>query len=355
MSPQIYDSAYDESSKHTQTTFGLFFAILCIVLFLYSLISLVNTTRNLFVSNFILLEEQKISELVIPDKKRKPFQQQDLSKFYTHVQIDTVPFLVSKLREFNLWDIDANSSIPPVIFDNYPEALINRSVKARKKIFFHTLLPSILIVQAEIIQERSILIDILGNLGHNYRGIDFKELNTLQAQLTEDEIEFVSELVGKYRTSQAEKLLEKIDTIPASLILAQGAIESSWGSSRFTREGNNLFGIWTWKDKGIVPYRREDNKTHKVALYPSLIDSIRAYCLTLNRFSAYTKFRTIRQQNRDSFLLSEGLTKYSQKGMVYVNDIKNIIRVNNLQKFDTCFLDKGELSSSQIEDINEIK
>ena len=39
-------------------------------------------------------------------------------------------------------------------------------------------------------------------------------------------------------------LLVRVDTVPASLALAQAAKESGWGTSRFAREGYNLFGYW---------------------------------------------------------------------------------------------------------------
>ena len=48
--------------------------------------------------------------------------------------------------------------------------------------------------------------------------------------------------------------MNKINSIPISLILAQSIIESGWGASRFAQEGNALFGQWTWKDNdGIKP------------------------------------------------------------------------------------------------------
>ena len=53
--------------------------------------------------------------------------------------------------------------------------------------------------------------------------------------------------------------MNKINTIPISLILAQSIIESGWGASRFAQEGNALFGQWTWKnDDGIKPKGNPD-------------------------------------------------------------------------------------------------
>ncbi len=53
-----------------------------------------------------------------------------------------------------------------------------------------------------------------------------------------------------------QALVMRVAPIPVSLALAQAAIESGWGQSRFTASGNALFGQWVWNDKeGIKPNR----------------------------------------------------------------------------------------------------
>ena len=73
-------------------------------------------------------------------------------------------------------------------------------------------------------------------------------------------------------------LLRKIDIIPASLVLAQAAKESGWGTSRFAQSGNNYFGQWCYvKGCGLIPENRKQNANHEVASYDSIEDSIAAY------------------------------------------------------------------------------
>ena len=110
------------------------------------------------------------------------------------------------------------------------------------------------------------------------------------------------------------------------------------GRSRFAREANNLFGIWTWGEKGIIPARREEGQTHKVKIYDSLLESVRSYILTLNRVSAYNKLREIRRNSFDSLDLAHGLLNYSQRREEYVQDVKKMIQDNNLKAFDRCTL-----------------
>lgn len=136
-------------------------------------------------------------------------------------------------------------------------------------------------------------------------------------------------------------LLNKIDVIPASLALAQAANESAWGKSRFAREGNNLFGIWTYDEsKGIVPLKRAAGKKHLVRRFDSEADSIRYYMFTLNSHPAYRELREIRARMRrlgtplDGTALADGLTAYSAKGKEYVHLIKQLIGRFDLANFD---------------------
>ena len=44
--------------------------------------------------------------------------------------------------------------------------------------------------------------------------------------------------------------LPKEQHIPKQLVIAQAALETGWGKSRFANEGNNLFGIRTYDEDG---------------------------------------------------------------------------------------------------------
>ena len=55
---------------------------------------------------------------------------------------------------------------------------------------------------------------------------------------------FVKDIVNCTKDIQADYEVE--NRIPNDLILAQAILESSWGKSRFAREGNNYFGMRTW-------------------------------------------------------------------------------------------------------------
>ncbi|MEJ1488644.1 MAG: glucosaminidase domain-containing protein [Candidatus Sedimenticola sp. (ex Thyasira tokunagai)] len=162
-------------------------------------------------------------------------------------------------------------------------------------------------------------------------------------KLSTEESQQLSTLAVEYRIkgdpinerSARDALIEKIDIIPLALTLAQAANESAWGKSRFAREGNNLFGIWTFdRSKGIIPKGREQGKKHLVRKFDTLGESVRYYMYSLNSHPAYQALRKIRSQQRasaaalDSRALANGLEKYSAKGKEYVRLIQQIIEQN---------------------------
>lgn len=163
----------------------------------------------------------------------------------------------------------------------------------------------------------------------------------------------VQQLAKKYRVtidptaddllSQDVKveLLIKIDAIPPSLILAQSANESAWGTSRFATQANNYFGIWCFTEGcGLTPKLRDEGLHHEVAYFESVQDGVNYYVRTINSHPAYRDLRAIRQQQRQKrnavkgHALAEGLMKYSERGIEYVQEIQAMIRYNKLERFD---------------------
>ncbi|SFV88230.1 BAX protein [hydrothermal vent metagenome] len=153
----------------------------------------------------------------------------------------------------------------------------------------------------------------------------------------------MKKLTKKYHLKKVDKaaLLKMVDTIPASLVLAQAAIESNWGRSRFSKRWNNYFGIWCFsKGCGIAPKKRDKGTKHEIMNFASTHKSVEYYMLNLNRNHHYKLLRQIRAYKRKHNLkltgksLSEGLDKYSAKGYEYIELIQNIIRQNNLTRFD---------------------
>ncbi|MBW5290783.1 MAG: BAX protein [Candidatus Ruthia sp. Asou_11_S2] len=191
-----------------------------------------------------------------------------------------------------------------------------KNTSQRKIAFFNYLLP--------IIEKENKKIRLLRVLIKNNR------LNKIQ----------INKLIKKYRLKKSTKkaLLNAIDIIPNSMILAQAAIESNWGRSQFSKHWHNYFGIWCFKPGcGVVPKQRPENATHEIAIFSSASKSVEYYMLNINRHFAYTLLRKIRQYKRNNHLpitgiaLSEGLGSYSGIGFDYVEQVQSIIKYNKLE------------------------
>jgi Bax protein len=266
-------------------------------------------------------------------------------------RISSSDHLLEELKAHSLWELSGDQWIPSVIFANYPPDLNWLDVDTKKRAFLHTLLPAVLLARAEIEKEKQDLEEIIAKFG-DFRRLVFSGKDTRwQKRLSVAEIQFIERITAKYRSVRAGDLIARVDTLPVSLIMAQAAIESSWGTSRFSEIGNNLFGLWTWNDQGIVPAEREDGKNHKVAVYDTILGSVRAYHLTINRLPAYRKLRKLRRETQNPLLLAEGLHHYSERGEDYVRELKSIIRYNQLDRYDRYNL-AGDLPTGTASTVN---
>ena len=108
--------------------------------------------------------------------------------------------------------------------------------------------------------------------------------------------------------------------------MAQAALESGWGNSRFALEGHNLFGIRTYDLK--EPHMLPSNNPKKwgVKVYMHECDSVLNYINILNNGSAYKKYRQLREDGIDDpFILVETLDAYASD-KDYFSKIKSILR-----------------------------
>jgi Bax protein len=257
----------------------------------------------------------------------------------SHYKVSSAEEMIDLLKVNELWELEANGAVSPLIFTSYPENINQFSISEKKRLFFHSLLPVALVALKEVRNEKQTLHAILAKFPGGYKQLVFSDDYGVWGRvLTGDEIEFVLALTRKYRSNRAIELARRVDLVPLSVLMAQAAIESSWGTSRFAREGNNLFGIWTWGEKGLVPDGRDEGKNHKVAIYNSILESVRAYILNLNRLPAYSKFRHIRRTTTNPLKLVDGLLYYSQRREQYVWEVKDLIQYNKLNQYDNCFL-----------------
>jgi len=205
-----------------------------------------------------------------------------------------------------------------------------KDVKKQKQAFINIMLPLIQNENRKILVLRRKILKIFAD--------PFYMLNV-------KDLLFLAKVARKYKIkniTDKEEFLKKIDIIPPSLALAQAAIESAWGKSRFARLANNIYGHWEYSDKGLKPKSKYDfvNVTYSIKIFPSIEDSIKAYMLNLNRNRAYRLFRKKRYDFRKEGKIFTGieaaktLKNYSQLKEEYVKRLITLIKSNDLLKYD---------------------
>ena len=133
----------------------------------------------------------------------------------------------------------------------------------------------------------------------------------------------------------------RMDRVPYEMIVAQAALETGWGTSRFAVEGNNLFGIRTW-DKD-TPHMVPLGMGKKwpgwgVRIFASKCGSVKEYIRLLNEHPAYEDFRKartefhVRNLEPDPLILIQNIDKFSTTAD-YDKRVKRIIvKVRELEE-----------------------
>lgn len=221
--------------------------------------------------------------------------------------------------------------VPPVYLSAMPADMGDLpEPNVRKRIFFKTVLPLILRVNEDIRADR--------------RRVSYiRQLIDAGRYVSGADRQWLTRLMDRYDVANGnvDELLRRLDVIPPSLALAQAAEESGWGTSRFAREGNALFGQYTTATDGhLVPAGLEDRPGIRVQAFNRLLDSVHAYALNLNTHNAYRRFRAARAAMRtegttvDGMQLARTLDRYSARGDAYVRTILSLIRGNQLSALD---------------------
>ena len=250
-----------------------------------------------------------------------------LNKISLPKKIKIDPYLSSENHKINLSSLNATLPKNSLPLD------WQKSFSLKKVEFIETLLPLIAYQNQQILVERERLFKI-----QNYL-LDNKTLN-------QNDLEYLSAIADKYlietnnkqKIDIVDKLLLSVNTIPTSIVLAQAATESGWGTSRFAKEYNALFGQYTYNEKkGVIPYEREIGKKHLIRHFSSLDKSVESYFKNINTHYAYEKFRSIRnamhEDNLDIKLLTNALDVYAEDKS-YVDTINSIIDTNEFTQFD---------------------
>ena len=223
------------------------------------------------------------------------------------------------------YDVFDKSQVVPRFFISRMPALDEQDAQRRKQQFIQIMLPLILKANNEILgHQQSIILalrsgneDVLAGFAQKYQ--------LPETQHTGEQRNYILKI--------------RVQPIPVEIALAQAAVESGWGQSRFTREGNALFGQWVWDiSKGIKPSQASNSRA-AVRSFPDLLSSVRSYMTNLNTHYAYQAFRKRRAELLvagntpiSGLQLVPFLSRYAETGPEYVKTLTKMITQNDFDK-----------------------
>jgi Bax protein len=212
--------------------------------------------------------------------------------------------------------------VMPVLYEGILD-LQDLPVDEKKQKFYDIMLPAILVAKHNFEQKRE-------------RVYGLHMLISSGFTLRKKDQEYLNKLLKEFKAKDSEELLSKLQLPPTSIILAQAAVESGWGTSRFFREAHNVFGIWSYRsnEPRVKALESRDGKGIYVRKYKNLAASIEDYLRLLARAGAYKYFRELCQQQEDPFQMLPGLLYYSELREGYVDKLAVVMRVNDLTVFD---------------------
>jgi Bax protein len=209
-------------------------------------------------------------------------------------------------------------AVPRQIRMTLPRDLADRGpIEARKTRFIAVVLPVALHVREGVLAERRALEALAA-------------CERYGIALDSHARAWVSRIAERYdERPDLTRLLRRVDAVPTSLLLAQAAVESGWGTSRAAQEANALFGEYTYRRGRPV-----------VRSFGDIVASTASYVRNLNTHPAYEGFRARRATLRalgwvpDGRALVGEIVNYSTRRQAYVRQLRAVIETNRLHEFD---------------------
>ena len=233
---------------------------------------------------------------------------------------------------YTLTDVRLGDPVPPIKVERVPDDLVNRDGGERKSLFISALLPVILEVNQRVLAEREQLVYLRDKIAND-------------VGLSPIERIWLEQLADRYDTpvEKLDELVKRVDIVPPSMAIAQSGVESGWGTSFAARNGNALFGqiqsagqhavSVSWKPGAGMPQP-----------FANVGEAAEAYVANLNTHPAYAAFRHERAAMRergetpDGYKLIGQLLRYSERGLGYVQFVRQVMREDQLMDFDNAKL-----------------
>lgn len=243
----------------------------------------------------------------------------------TMTDIDTVAEAIDVFKEegFNP-EVALKSGakeVPPIFLAALPDDLkATRNADRRKAVFVTVVLAHVLWANDRLREDRA-------------RIERLHRANISEKSMRTRDRKWLARMTKRYGTKPMafDELLERVDVVPPRLAIAQAVQESGWGTSRFARAGNALFGQHAPVGDGAMTAKGDTAVGMKA--FDTIQRSVQSYMVNLNRHRAYERFRSMRAQMRkkggrmDAIALAGTLGRYSEEGALYIERLRLVMRL----------------------------
>ena len=196
----------------------------------------------------------------------------------------------------------------------FPADFSDLSISQRQPVYAEVVAIAMAQVNREIMQERD---ELIAMLNREQAGEDL----SLEEQTRRDIL--ARKYKGRY--GEPEDLLARINQIPPSLAISQSVLATGWGGADGLMQRNAIFG------------------GRAGASYDTIVDAARDYATLLNSHSVFADFRAQRANATESageVISGETLSAHvggyiSGNADEYINAINDLIRSNDLGRYDT--------------------
>lgn len=239
-----------------------------------------------------------------------------------------VKSITLKVDSLSQVELLTDSLVKPILY-SHVAGLDQLEGKKTKATFISVMLPAVLIAK------------------HNMREDSLKVVRLTEKRYwNKNDSAFYLELKQRFKTKNIDDLLARMGSLPNSIVLAQAAVETGWGQSRFFLEGNNVFGIWSYNpdEPRIEASSLRESTAIYVRAYDNISESVTDYFRTLATARAYYNLRKARMETNDPFDLLPHLKYYSERRTLYTNQLKSVILQNDLTRYDNYRIDPRYLA-----------
>ena len=296
----------------------------------------------LFVASSYLI---KLSELIFDNHKNETGQPVnyniieskedfDLDRFDSNfISLSNEMIEIYEEHKFSINNFINGNTKKIIIFSSLPDDFMDLSpLHLRKDLFIKTILPIVFVENKKILNER-------------------KQILNWWTETDGEEIsrnfwpEWLNKICKKYMYNKDNlgELLAKVDIIPISLAITQAVKESNWGSTNYARQGNAVFGEYTFNIQETIASQKNLNKEDFVKRkYKNLSESVASYLRNLNTNKDFKDFRERRKKLRMEGKNIVGLEmidylENQNKISSYRDELKKLMEENNFKKFDELF------------------